>query len=148
MKKTLAIIALVVLCLSLCACGNNKYVGTYQREISYLSGPEGVGVLAKEVMELAESGKGTFHVICTKDNDLFPAETVLVEGNITWVETDENITIKKSEVTFVREDDIFDFDRIFYVDGNGETLITETFTLSENKLTDTNNSRNTWNKMQ
>ena len=46
------LITILTILLSLCACGSSHFIGTYERELSYLSGPLGVGVMAKEIMEL------------------------------------------------------------------------------------------------
>lgn len=146
MKRMLAMITILTILLSLCACGSSHFIGTYERELSYLSGPLGVGVMAKEIMELTASGEGTFRVVSTKDDELFPAGTALVEGTVSWEETDGTITIAKSEINFVREDERFQYDMIFYSDKSKETFPTESYILEDSKLINRDNNKIFWNK--
>ena len=146
MKRMLAMTTTLLLLLSLCACGSSHFIGTYEREFSYLSGPAGVEVMAKEIMELTASGEGVFQVVSTKDDESFPAGTVLVEGTVSWEEADGTIAITKSEINFVREDERFHYEVIFYTDKSMETFPTEFYILEDTKLINRDNNKIFWNR--
>ena len=115
MKKTISVLLMLVIVLSLCACGNansgsvnngsvnnensakknnSKYVGTYV----FYGGWETPTTPTEERLILEQDGTGTYSEFTTEyRNEIYPKGFVLEDGTISW-SVDENgyITIVKN----------------------------------------------------
>ncbi len=149
MKKSLSLSLAVLLCLSLCACTSNKYLGTYEKEYAYGNGYWADFVQAHEVMDLTWNGKGTFCVKSIHDSEYLSAGTILAEGTVTWNETDGYIVITRSGTLYLRMVQHPPYDGYYYyADGNEAYNKTETYELKGSKLINVTNSGNCWDKIQ
>lgn len=149
MKKAISLILALVLCLSLCACGDNKelekYYGTYEWEIAYMASVADY-VSAKETITISKNGTGTFCVVCTKDSQYITADTVLAEGTISWEEVDGYIVITSSGTTYLNEESHFAGNghyNFYHANGNSPLNNTKTYELKGNKLFNVESSSTT-----
>ena len=142
MKKALSLILALVLCLSLCACSSKeseKYVGTYECSSRYSTGDFVDSVSYKEEMILNKDGTGLFKCVCTKDSKYVSSGAVLIEGNISWEESDGYIIIAKSGTKYLNMEPHYyvnNYYNFFHTNGNEPYNHTQTYELKGNKLFD------------
>ena len=150
MKKALSLILALVMCLSLCACGSSKYIGSYHKEYNIAgNGYWGDWVRAEEVLELKANGKGTFQVILTHNSENISAGTVVREGTVTWKKSGEYVIITRSGTEYLRKEKHPQYDDYYYyADGNTPYEQAETYELKGNQLIDVAKPGNKWSKTQ
>lgn len=90
MKKVTSLIMTLVLCLSLCACGNASVSGTYEGE------RYGYDFTFKEVLTLNSDGTGTIEGTATSPGKNMKIGDIYVQGTVKWTSEGDYITITSS----------------------------------------------------
>ena len=105
MKKAISLIMAFVLCLGLCACGNqssnnessnnenSKFVGTYTSDDT-VTVNRGTVISTKKTMTLRSDGTGYIEEVSSESFDSDPIGTVIKKYNVTWQCDETYITIE------------------------------------------------------
>ena len=102
MKKTLSLILALILCLSLCACGVNKYVGTYTDETIGVYRVEDIHFKTTNIMTLNANGTGTLIMKATEsvspsysaeNNYEIKAGDILCQYTLNWEDVDGYLVV-------------------------------------------------------
>ena len=100
MKKAISLIMAFVLCLGLCACGNqssnnenSKFVGTYTSDDT-VTVNRGTVISTKKTMTLRSDGTGYIEEVSSESFDSDPIGTVIKKYNVTWQCDEIYITIE------------------------------------------------------
>ena len=107
MKKVIALILALVMCLGLCACGasnhtepGSQFIGTYEDKCSLTEHYSGWGynnlvnaISCKETLVLNGGGTGTFKAVATSSGEHYQSGEVVNEGTVQWTCDGDYITI-------------------------------------------------------
>ena len=143
MKKVICIALTLVLCLSLCACGNSsKYVGVY--EIGYTTGLRNLTFTAR--MELRPNGTGTYTEVTTNAAyPNIPVGTTIAEGTLSWKVSDGYVIITCKYTNYLYKGDT-PSEWLLTACDIEET--TETYELKGSKLINVEHDWNVWDKTE
>lgn len=105
MKKLIALILALVLCLGLCACSEasvhgSEFIGTYEHKGTLTEYHSAYGynnlvrdISCTEVLTLNGGGTGTFKTTATSEGEHYQVGDILEEGTVKWLIEGDYITI-------------------------------------------------------
>lgn len=134
MKKIISVILLITMLCCLTACGDSKFVGTYERETSrkhYIVVPKDAGqwlhndtITGTATYEIHSGGTGKYYF--TADKAAYYGENyVIIDADIEWEVVDDYLYVTGTAYYKDASNESFEIDEQFVLEG--KTLVDATY---------------------